>query len=150
MAKDLKKEQLKKAKKFAKLVKEGKNVRKHKSHTKVRFFRPTTLKLARTPGFARHISNGVVQNVDTMKTSIILCPVTTEKAMKKMEDEHTMVFMVKVGANKGLIKEAFQKIHGVKVRSVNTMITPFGKKKAYIRLSQEDDPLNLANKIGII
>jgi ribosomal protein L23 len=41
-------------------------------------------------------------------------------------------------------------MHGVKVRSINTLITPFGKKKAYIRLSQEDDPLNLANKIGII
>lgn len=60
---------------------------------------------------------------------------TTEKAMKKMEDEHTMVFMVKPEANKRLIKEAFQKLHGVKVRSINTLIRPDGKKKAYIRLS---------------
>ena len=52
-----------------------------------------------------------------------------------MEDEHTMVFMVKNDANKRLIKEAFQKLHGVKVRSINTLITPLGKKKAYIRLS---------------
>jgi large subunit ribosomal protein L23Ae len=70
-----------------------------------------------------------------MKTNIILTPVTTEKAMKKMEDEHTMVFMVKTSANKRLIKDAFQRLHNVKVRTVNTMITPFGKKKAYIRLS---------------
>ena len=131
-------------------MKEGKNVRKHKTHTKVRFFRPKTLQLARTPKYARHVSQGVAKNLESMKTSIILQPVTTEKAMKKMEDEHTMVFNVKTEANKRLIKEAFQKIHGVKVRSVNTLITPLGKKKAYIRLSQEDDPLNLANKIGII
>ena len=45
--------------------------------------------------------------MESMKTSIILQPVTTEKAMKKMEDEHTMVFMVKPEANKRLIKEAF-------------------------------------------
>ena len=107
MAKDLKKEQLKKAKKFAKLVKEGKNVRQHKTHTKVRFYKPKTLKLARTPVYARHVSQGVAQTVDSMKTNIVLTPVTTEKAMKKMEDEHTMVFMVKVGANKRLIKDAF-------------------------------------------
>jgi large subunit ribosomal protein L23Ae len=98
---------LKKAKKFAKLVKEGKNLRKHKTHTKVRFFRPKTLKLKRNGKYARSIESGVPKNVESMKTSIILQPVTTEKAMKKMEDEHTMVFMVKPEANKRLIKEAF-------------------------------------------
>jgi len=30
------------------------------------------------------------------------------------------------------------------------MITPGGKKKAYIRLTADSDSLSLANKIGII
>merc|ERR1712127_98837 len=102
-----KKDQLKKAKKFAKLAKEGKNVRKYKTHTQVRFFRPKTSKLTRKPKYARRVESGVDINIDTMKTQVILQPVTTEKAMKKMEDEHTMVFMVKNEANKRLIKEAF-------------------------------------------
>jgi len=53
------------------------------------------------------VESGVDVNIDTMKTQVILQPVTTEKAMKKMEDEHTMVFMVKNESNKRLIKEAF-------------------------------------------
>ena len=53
---DVKKNQLKKAKKVAKLIKEGKNVRQHKTHTKVRFFKPSTLKLSRQPVYARHVS----------------------------------------------------------------------------------------------
>jgi len=59
---------LKKAKKFAKLAKEGKNVRKYKTHTQVRFFRPKTLKLARKPRYARNIDSGVDINIDTIKT----------------------------------------------------------------------------------
>ena len=48
------------------------------------------------------------------------------------------------------MKEAFKRLYNTKIRSVNTMIRPDGKKKAYIRLSADSDSLGLANKIGII
>ena len=67
-----------------------------------------------------------------------------------MEEENTMVFLVDARATKDQIKESFKKLHNVKIRSINTMIRPDGKKKAYIRLSSESDSLSLANKIGII
>lgn len=67
-----------------------------------------------------------------------------------MEDENTMVFIVDNNATKLSIKKAFAQLYQVKVRSVNTLIRPDGKKKAYIRLSSESDSLTLANKIGII
>ena len=79
-----------------------------------------------------------------------MSPLATEKAMKKMEEENTMVYLVDNRANKPLIKEAFSRMYNVKVRSVNTLTRPDGKKKAYIRLSSESDSLSLANKIGII
>jgi large subunit ribosomal protein L23Ae len=41
-------------------------------------------------------------------------------------------------------------MYNAKVRSVNTLIRPDGKKKAYIRLAPESDALGIANKIGII
>ena len=41
-------------------------------------------------------------------------------------------------------------MYSTKIRSVNTMIRPDGKKKAYIRLDAGSDSLTLANKIGII
>lgn len=39
--------------------------------------------------------------------------------MKKLEDENTMVFIVHNQATKPQIRRAFEKVHGVKVRSVN-------------------------------
>ena len=33
---------------------------------------------------------------------------------------------------------------------MNTLITPLGTKKAYVKLSAENDALDVANKIGII
>lgn len=58
--------------------------------------------------------------------------------------------MCALSANKSQIEEAFKRLYNTKIRSVNTMITPQGKKKAYIRLSADSDSLSLANKIGII
>jgi len=74
----------------------------------------------------------------------------TEKAMKKVEDENTLVFIVDNKASKSKIRNAFNQIYGVKPRSINTLIRPDGQKKAYIRLSAESDALPLANKIGLI
>ena len=60
------------------------------------------------------------------------------------------VFIVHPRANKQQIKKSFSEIYSAKVRSVNTLIRPDGKKKAYIRLAPESDALSIANKIGII
>ncbi len=43
--------------------------------------------------------------------------------MRKLEDENTMTFIVDLQASKPRIREAFQKIYGGKVRSINTLIT---------------------------
>ena len=43
-----------------------------------------------------------------------------------------------------------EKIYKTKVIKVNTLITPKGFKKAFIKLSPNYDALDLANKIGFI
>lgn len=53
-------------------------------------------------------------------------------------------------ANKVQIKNAFKDIYGAKPISVNTLVRPDGKKKAFIRLRAEDDAVGIASKIGII
>ena len=60
------------------------------------------------------------------------------------------MFLCALSASKAQIKEAFLRLYSTKVRSVNTLIRPDGKKKAFIRLSADSDSLSLANKIGII
>ena len=49
-----------------------------------------------------------------------------------------------------MIKKATQELYSIKVRKVNTLITPRGEKKAYVILSKEFDALEVANKIGIM
>lgn len=58
---------------------------------KVRFYRPKTLKLVRKPTYARTVKTERPQKDGFDKYSVILRPVATEKAMKKMEEENTMV-----------------------------------------------------------
>ncbi|CAM9803096.1 unnamed protein product [Pylaiella littoralis] len=84
------------------------------------------------------------------KHRIIKFPLTTESAMKKIEDNNTLVFIVDVKSNKRQIKDAVKALYDIESQNVNTLIRPDGKKKAYVRLTQDFDALEIANKIGII
>jgi len=142
---------VKAAKKIAKNNKKGRNQKRtHKVYSKVRFYRPRTLALRRKPRYAR--SSSVLNPINTGydRYAVIKNPLNTEQAMKKVEDENTMVFIVDNLASKPKIRDAFQTIYNVKVRSVNTLNRADGKKKAYIRLNADQDALTLANKIGLI
>ncbi len=80
---------------------------------------------------------------------IIIKPVSSEAAFTLMEERNTMVFIVRRNANKASIKKAVEMLLNVKVLKVNTLITPSGKKKAYVRLSPEYNALDIATKMGI-
>jgi len=67
--------------------------------------------------------------------------------MKKIEDNNTLVFIVDKKANKRQIKDAVKKLYNVSALSVNTLIRPDGKKKAYVRLTADHDALDVANKV---
>merc|ERR1712032_1301871 len=73
------------------------------------------------------------------KYQIIKYPLTTESAMKKIEEINTLVFLVDIQANKRQIKEAVKSMYDVQCQKVNTLIRPDGKKKAYVHLTQERD-----------
>lgn len=53
---------------------------------------------------------------------IIKYPLTTEAAMKMIEDTNTLVFIVDKRANKPRIKDAVRKLYDIRVRKVNTLI----------------------------
>merc|ERR1719238_2619735 len=77
-------------------------------------------------------------------------PLTSESAMKKIEDDNTLCFIVDLQCNKRQIKDSVAKLYDIKAAKVNTLIRPDGKKKAYVRLSADYDALDVANRIGII
>ena len=127
-------------------MKKGSRRKSTKIHTKVHFFRPKTLKLARSPKIAPKI----VRAVDTSGHDIIKFPLTTESAMKKIEENNTLVFIVDLKANKKQIKLAVKKLYDIQALRVNTLIRPDGQKKAYVRLTSDYDAQDVASKIGII
>ncbi len=54
--------------------------------------------------------------------NIIKHPLTTESAMKKIEDNNTLVFVCNLKANKHQIKAAVKKLYDINVAKVNTLI----------------------------
>ncbi len=54
--------------------------------------------------------------------NIIKHPLTTESAMKKIEDNNTLVFICNIKANKHQIKTAVKKLYDINVSKVNTLI----------------------------
>ena len=131
-----------------KVVKGAKNlIHKKKVRTSVHFYRPRTLKLARSPRFPRKS----VPNRNKLDAfAVIKHPLTTESAMKKIEDTNTLVFIVDVKSNKHQIRAAVKKLYNIDVQKVNTVITTSHTKKAYVRLAHDYDALDVANRIGII
>lgn len=92
---------------------------KRKVRTNVHFYRPKTLSLRRTPKYPRH-SAPRTNKLDHY--AIIKHPLTTESAMKKIEDNNTLVFIVDVRANKPQIKASVKKLYDIDVSKVNTLI----------------------------
>lgn len=81
---------------------------------------------------------------------IIKYPIATEKAVRIMEAENKIIIMVDRKANKPEIKKAVEEAFNVKVQKVNTLITPAGKKKAYIKLSPETPAIDVATQLGML
>lgn len=82
--------------------------------------------------------------------SVLINPLSTEKANKAMTERNTLTFLVHPRANKVQIKKAFKELYGAKPRSVNTLVRPDGKKKAFVRLNPETEAVGIASKMGII
>jgi len=137
-----------KALKTKQAVKKGViTTRRRKVRTAITFRLPKTLKTARKPKFPRL---AVPHRPRMDKFAIIDHPITTESAMKKIEEHNTLVFLVHLKASKPQIKQAVKAMYDVEVAKVNTLIRPDGFKKAYVRLLPDFDALDVANKIGII
>ena len=129
-----------------KLIKSTKSKKGTRIHTKVHFYRPQTLSLERKPKYAKQS----VPSKNQLDHGIIKYPLTTESSMKLIEDSNTLVFIVDIKANKRQIKQAVKDLYQIECDKVNTLITPRGLKKSYVRLSKDFDALDVANRVGVI
>ncbi|MCJ1307588.1 60S ribosomal protein L25 [Agyrium rufum] len=112
------------------------------------FHRPKTLVLSRSPKYPR---KSIPHEPRLDQHKVIINPLNTESAMKKIEENNTLVFIVDVKANKRQIKEALKKLYDVDCVKINTLIRPDGSKKAYARLTPDVDALDIAaTKLAIV
>lgn len=81
---------------------------------------------------------------------VVEYPLLTEKAVGLIEKENKIVFVVEKNASKPAIKKAVEALYGVRVASVNTMISMKGLKKAYVKLKPEFKAADLAARLKII
>ncbi len=80
---------------------------------------------------------------------IIKYPLSTEKSIRVMESENKLIFIVDEKAKKSEIKEAIEKMFKVKVVKVNTFNMK-GKKKAYVKFSEESPAIDIATQLGLM
>ena len=137
-----------KAKAAAKSVKKGATKKRAaRIRTSVHLRLPKTLKLQRNPKYER---KSIPSRPRLDKFSIIKYPLCTESAMKQIEENNTLTFIVDVKANKRNIATAIKEMYEIDIIKCNTLIRPDGNKKAYVRLAPDVEALETANRIGII
>ena len=67
---------------------------------------------------------------------ILIAPIKTEKAIGKIEFGNTLTFEIDMKSTKEQVKKEVERLFAVKVGSVKTYITPTGRKRALVRLTQ--------------
>jgi large subunit ribosomal protein L23Ae len=122
-------------------------VKQRKAYTRPQFRRPFTMMKA--PAKKPNNNTKAIKNpFDSYR--ILKHPWSSDVAMKKLEANNTLTFIVDPLANKTSIKKAVYDMYKVKTVKINTLITPTGEKKAYVRLHRSADALEIAGRIGIV
>lgn len=76
-------------------------------------------------------------------------PITTEKAVRLIETENTLLFETERQKRKPAIKKEVEETFNVKVDKVRTLIRA-NKKIAYVKLNKKNPAINIATKLGMI
>ncbi len=80
---------------------------------------------------------------------MILKPVTSEKAVKLIDLDNTLIFETERRASKPKIKKEIEKTFDVKVEKVRTFIRE-NKKFVYAKLNKANPAIDIATKLGVI
>jgi len=76
--------------------------------------------------------------------------VATEKASSMVESENKLQFIVDIRADKRAIKDEVERIFETPVKSVRTMITFKGEKKAIVEFEEEGKAKEIGTSLGIL
>lgn len=77
-------------------------------------------------------------------------PSKTEKSLQLIEKNNTIRFFVSGNATKKEIKQEVEKLFGVKVAGISTMVDQNGKKQAFVKLEKGFKADEIAAKLRMI
>jgi large subunit ribosomal protein L23 len=80
---------------------------------------------------------------------MILKPVTSEKAVKMVDLDNTLLFQLERKVRRNEIKKEVETTFNVKVDKVRTLLRG-NKKYAYVKLKKENPAIDVATKLGMI
>ena len=78
-----------------------------------------------------------------------LRPITSEKAVKMIDLDNTLLFETERRATKTEIKKEIESLFSVKVSSVRTLVKA-NKKFAFVKLNKANPAIDIATKLGMI
>ena len=81
---------------------------------------------------------------------VILYPLMTEATSRMIETENKLVFIVNMKATKTDVGRAVEELYEVAVKRVNVLITPRGKKKAFVKLHPDYKASDVAIRLGVL
>ncbi|MEM2131007.1 MAG: 50S ribosomal protein L23 [Candidatus Woesearchaeota archaeon] len=82
--------------------------------------------------------------------SFIKYPLSTEKTIRLMESDNTLIFVVDKKATKKQIKDELESLYKIKIESINTTIDTKNRKKAYVKLVKDMPAIDLATQLGLM
>lgn len=77
-------------------------------------------------------------------------PIATEKAVRLIESDNVLTFIVDRKATKSDIKKEVEEEFKVKVEKVRVTIDTKGRKKAMVKLFRDTPAIDVASRLGII
>ncbi len=80
---------------------------------------------------------------------IIKYPLSTEKAIRLMESDNKLLFVIANDANKAAVKQAVEEAFKAKVSKVNVHRTK-GQKRAYVTFTKETPAIDIATNLGLM
>ncbi|HLP79520.1 MAG TPA: 50S ribosomal protein L23 [Acidobacteriota bacterium] len=83
-------------------------------------------------------------------SAVLKHPVSNEKAIRLMESENKLTFVVDMNATKPEIKQAVEAAYKAKVVSVNSHINRDGDKVAFVKFDPSTPAIDVATSLGMI
>lgn len=81
---------------------------------------------------------------------VIRYPLVSEDAVTLIETENKITFIVDADASKNDIRRAVEELYEVRVARVNSVLTPEGRKKAFVKLAPDYKASDLAVRLGVL